>query len=240
MGGDSFRFQQFTINQTVSAMKVGTDGVVIGSWAALSGDERSVLDVGTGTGLIAMMVAQRAPQAAVTAVEVESGAAREAAANFAASPFADRLSIVSSDFQSFAKSCCHKFDLVVSNPPYFNGTYKSIDAQRTAARHTELLPSEDLIEGVLQVIEPEHGRFAAIFPYADAAVFIAKAAGAGLYCSRLLEILPKSGRSAKRMAAEFTTTRPAEVITEQLVILDESGCYTDQFKVLTRGFYLKY
>lgn len=243
MGGDSFRFQLFTVNQAVSAMKVGTDGVILGSWAALTGTERNILDVGTGTGLVAMMVAQRAPGAVVEAVEIDSGAAREAAENFAGSPFADRLSVRSIDFQSFARDRAAsqpKFDLIVSNPPYFNGTYKSIDVQRTAARHTELLPSIDLIEGVLRVIDPVVGRFSAIFPYSDAAVFIAKAAGAGLYCSRLLEILPKQSRSAKRMAAEFSVVRPAEVVTEQLIVLNEDGGYTDQFKALTGAFYLKF
>lgn len=240
MGGDSFRFKQFTVNQTVSAMKVGTDGVIIGSWVALTGGEQHILDVGTGTGLIALMIAQRASQAAVDAVEIDGGAAGEAADNFAQSPFADRLSVKTIDFQCFAGDCLQKYDLVISNPPYFNGTYKSIDAQRTAARHSELLPSVDLIEGVLKVIEPNAGRFAAIFPYADAAVFIAKAAGAGLYCSRLLEILPKSGRAPKRMAAEFSMCRTLDVTTEQLIILDESGEYTDQYRALTRDFYIKF
>lgn len=240
MGGDSFRFKQFTVTQTVSAMKVGTDGVIIGSWAALAGGERRILDVGTGTGLIALMIAQRAPQAIVDAVEIESGAATEAAANFEQSPFADRLDVKVIDFQNFSGSCEQKYDLVISNPPYFNGTYKSIDAQRTAARHSELLPSIDLIEGVLRVIEPVNGRFAAIFPYADAAVFIAKAAGAGLYCSRLLEILPKSGRAPKRMAAEFSMSRTLDVTTEQLTILDDTGEYTDQYRALTRDFYIKF
>lgn len=233
------------MRQTLSAMKVGTDGVILGAWANVDFDKQdiSVLDVGTGTGLIALMVAQRGGSARVEAVEVEADAAKEAGYNFGQSPFSERLSVVHQDFQSFAKQRESQgvyYDLIVSNPPYFNGSYKSMDAQRMAARHTELLPTTDLIEGVLRLIEPNSGRFAAIFPFSDAAIFIAKAASMGLYCNRLLEIYPKEGKQPKRMAAEFSRTRVSDVVTEELTILNSEGVYSEGYRRLTYNFYHRF
>lgn len=243
MSSDRFSFKQFVVVQRFSAMKVGTDGVLLGSWAALRGDEKNILDVGSGTGLIALMIAQRSSSsgAAIDAVEVECGAAREAKDNFKASPWSDRLELYESDFQNFArtKERLQTYDLIVSNPPYFNGTYKSQQAERTAARHTELLSSEDLIAGVIKLIEPQNGRFAAIFPYENAAIFIAKAAASGLFCNRLLEILPKSGRSPKRMAAEFSLHKH-QLEAQSITILDSNGECTEQYRALTGDFYLKF
>lgn len=233
------------MRQTQSAMKVGTDGVILGSWANVDfkRSDISVLDVGTGTGLIAMMVAQRGRGAMVDAVEVESGAASEAGYNFSMSPFSDRLRVVHQDFQSFAKeqeALGKRYDLIVSNPPYFNGTFKSVDAQRTAARHTELLPTDDLIAGVLKLIKEDGGRFSAIFPYSDAAIFIAKAASSGLYCNRLLEIYPKEGKQPKRIAAEFSRQRTSDVISEELTVLNNAGVYSDHYRRLTSDFYHRF
>lgn len=243
MSGDSFRFKEFTVHQSRSAMKVGTDGVIIGSWASVCGAEgSSILDIGSGTGLIALMVAQRNRGSVVDAVELDSGAAADAIYNFARSPFSERLRLYEGDFQSYALECQRvgrRYDLIVSNPPYFNGTYKSIDSQRAAARHTELLPTEDLIDGVCRLLEPTSGCFAAIFPYVDAAIFIARAAAKGLYCTRLLEVYAKEGREAKRMAAEFSTVRTNDVVSERLVILGPSG-YSDQYKNLTSDFYIRF
>ncbi len=233
------------MRQTLSAMKVGTDGVILGAWADVSSPKEhiSVLDVGSGTGLIAMMVAQRNRGAKVDGIEGEQGAAQEAKYNFEQCALGDRLHLYHQDFQSFAQEMeaqNKKYDLIVSNPPYFNGSFKSIDAQRTAARHTELLPTEDLIDGVLRVIEPNAGKFAAIFPYSDAAIFVAKAASKGLYCTRLMEIYPKVGKIPKRMAAEFSLQRRQDVINEELVILDVDGGYSDAYKALTSDFYFRF
>ncbi len=239
MGGDIFRFKEFVVRQRLSAMKVGTDGVILGAWAALDSSTKRILDVGTGTGLIAMMIAQRAPEATVDAVEIDSEAANEARENFERSIFSDRMQLYNSAFQSFADECSERYDLIVSNPPYFNGTYKSVDAQRTAARHKELLPTDDLIEGVKKLLKSE-GRFVAIFPYSDAAVFIAKAAARGLYCTKILEIYTKTGRAAIRMAAEFSLTSAPNNLRKSLVILNEQGVYTSDYRDLTIDFYLRF
>lgn len=243
MGGDTFIFKQFAITQTRSAMKVGTDGVLLGAWVSLIGTERLVLDVGTGTGLIALMIAQRSTsRAGIEGVEIEQAAAYEAAQNAKNSPWSNRLSIENVDFQSFAASKTERdqlYDLVVSNPPYFNGSYKSQIVERTAARHSELLNSDDLISGVVSVLNPDGGRFAAIFPYQNAAIFIAKAASSGLFCNRIMEIYSKPSSGIKRIMAEFSFSKRL-LVSEKLTILDSSGEYSDQFRALTREFYLKF
>lgn len=242
-----FRFKQFCIRQDDSAMKVGTDGVLLGAWTRICEGDRRILDVGTGTGLIALMLAQRCESATVDAVEVEPLAAAEASLNVAQSPFRERIEIYKEKFQDFAKrrheEIADRYDLIVSNPPYFNGTYKSIQAERTAARHAELLNSDDLIDGVLRVIDRDRGRFVAVFPYEVGAVFIAKAAVAGLYCNRITNVYPKKGRHVKRILAEFSLFR--HPLEQSDLAIEEAGntctiCYTDQYKELTRDFYLKF
>lgn len=240
MGGDSFRFKQFVVHQALSAMKVGTDGVLLGSWVALNGGDRSILDIGTGTGLVALMVAQRSdPAAQVDAVEIESAAAREAIDNVARSPWSSKIKIMNIDFQSFAAASDNLYDVIVSNPPYFNGSYKSKIVERTAARHSELLNSDDLLAGVARILDRERGCFSAIFPYENAAVFIAKAASVGLFCNRMLEIYPKPSSLIKRIVAEFSFSRQV-LVTERLYVLDDQGQYTPEFRVLTADFYLKF
>ncbi len=240
MSHDYFKFKLFTVRQSRSAMKVGTDGIILGSWAHVEAGRLKILDVGTGTGLIALMLAQRSELSEVEAVEIDSEAAQEAADNFAASPFSERLRVCNMSFQEFAAARGEKYDLIVSNPPYFNGTYKSIDAQRTAARHKELLPSSDLIDGVKSLLSEDGGRFVAIFPYSDAAVFIAKAASSGLYCNRLMEVLPIEGKRPIRIVAEFSMVNSGEVTPERLVITLSHNVYTEDYKSLTRDFYLRF
>ncbi|MEG0033531.1 MAG: methyltransferase [Mucinivorans sp.] len=240
MGGDIFRFKQFVIHQAQSAMKVGTDGVLLGSWVDLRGTERHILDIGTGTGLIALMVAQRSSawQAKIEAVEIEVAAATEAQQNVNNSPWKSSIKVSNIDFQTFAARATDKYDLVVSNPPYFNGTYKSKDVERTAARHSELLNSDDLLFGVTSVLD-EKGRFVAIFPYQTAAVFVAKAASAGLFCNRIMEIYSKPSSGIKRVMAEFSFTKRL-LITEKLTILNAEGDYSEDLRRLTCDFYLKF
>lgn len=239
MGGTFFKFQQFEIQQKFSAMKVGTDGILLGAWAEVNGSEQNILDVGSGTGLIALMLAQRNKKANVTAVEIEPLAANEALGNVQNSPWNDRVEIKQISFQEFAHNTTQKFDLIVSNPPYFNGTYKSLLVERTAARHVELLNHEDLIDGVVKLLEPVNGRFAAIFPYEVGAVFIAKAAAEKLYCYRITNIYPKEGHMIKRILAQFSLVRSDKVEQNSLAIESANG-YTNAFKDLTGDFYIKF
>lgn len=239
MGSDIFRFKQFVVEQRHSAMRVGTDGIVLGSWARVTGFERRILDIGCGTGLLALMIAQRNLDARINAVEIEPLAAREASHNCANSPWNDRLKVYEMSIQEYAHKEHEKYDLIVSNPPYFiNSSHNELLA-RAAARHASLLPYSDLVDAVVSLLDT-HGRFVAIFPYSEAGIFIAKAAAAGLHCNNKLNILPLPSRPIKRIAAEFSFKKESVVEQTLTIETETQGEYTEQYKALTSPFYLRF
>ncbi len=144
MSNSCFQFKQFKINQDRCAMKVGTDGVLLGTWTDVSGVQ-SILDVGTGTGLIALMLAQRSSAAIISGIEIDGDAAAQAVENVNNSPWREKINIEAVSLQTFTKNTGCRFDLIVSNPPYFNKSLKNPDAQRSVARHSDLLSRQDLL-----------------------------------------------------------------------------------------------
>lgn len=220
-------------------MKVGTDGVILGAWCGLSGEEKKILDIGTGTGLIALMAAQRTTNSEIDAVEIDGPSAQQAAENFKASPWSERLNILNTSIQRYAATTATRYDHIISNPPYFINSLESPDKQRTVARHTSQLSHDDLIAAV-KILLGKDGRFSAIFPYAEANIFIAQAAVEGLYCNRRLNIHPIPEAPSKRVALEFSSTR-SPLDEEELAI--ENGArhdYTTEYRELTKDFYLKF
>lgn len=160
MSNDFFQFKEFTIHQRRAAMKVGTDGVLLGTMAE---GGKQILDIGTGTGIISLMMAQRYPDAQFTAVEIDDNAYLDAQENFAASPFSDRITLVKAAFQDYARTCGRTFDCVVSNPPYFDESLENPDEGRTRARHTSSLPFRELICGAYRLLE-DGGCFSVCIP----------------------------------------------------------------------------
>lgn len=160
MSNDFFQFKEFTIHQRRAAMKVGTDGVLLGTMAE---GGKQILDIGTGTGIISLMMAQRYPDAQFTAVEIDDNAYLDAQENFAASPFSDRLTLVKAAFQDYACTCDRTFDCIVSNPPYFDESLENPDEGRTRARHTSSLPFRELIGGAYRLLE-DGGCFSVCIP----------------------------------------------------------------------------
>lgn len=236
MGRNYFRFKQFVIKQEVAAMKVGTDGVLLGAWADVE-NVNSVLDIGTGSGVIALMIAQRC-NAQVHAVEIDSASALQAKHNFELSQWGTRLSLDALSLQDFSNAHASRFDLIVSNPPYFSRSLKSASPERTIARHTDELSNADLLDGVKKLLSPE-GRFCAIFPYIEGNIFIAEAASYGLFCNKKLFVQTKPDKPIIRILTEFSFSKKR--LPESTISIHTSeGDYTEGYKRLTADFYLAF
>ncbi|MGM0408374.1 MAG: tRNA1(Val) (adenine(37)-N6)-methyltransferase [Bacteroidota bacterium] len=237
MPNDYFKFKQFTIFQDKCAMKVGTDGVLLGAWANVENADR-MLDIGTGTGLIALMLAQRS-NAIIDAIELDQNACIQAQENVSHSPWIDRINIIHQSFQDFSNVTEAKYNLIVCNPPYFQNSLTAPDENRTKARHNTELQLADIIDGTQKCLS-ESGTLSLILPYVEGSLFIAKAAEQGLYCVRQTNVLPKPGQKPKRLLLEFQRIKKS-FIEEHLVIeLNKRHQYSDDYKNLTRDFYLAF
>ena len=229
-----FRFKQFAVEQDDVAMKVGTDGTLLGAWADCEGAKR-VLDIGTGTGLIALMLAQRNNQAEIHAVEIDETASKRARSNFDMSPWAERLDVECCAVQEF--NAPEKFDLIISNPPYFVDSLLPPDAKRSTARHTHDLSFEELDKAVCRLLA-DGGRFALILPTTEFEKYLAITQ---LYLARRCDVYPKIGADIKRVMAEFTKHETVATKHETITIeVDKRGDYTDEYRALTKDFYLKF
>lgn len=233
---NSFHLKQFTIIQKKSAMKVGVDGILLGAWADVSNCSK-ILDVGTGTGLIALMVAQRS-EAIITAVEREEKAAEEAKLNAEASPWNKRIKIHLNSFQNFVTSSSNKFDLIISNPPYFKNSLKAGYEERTVARHNDSLPFDELVYGAARLLSNE-GKFSIIIPIDSADELLELGVQNHLYLCRKTIIRANPKKKSKRVMIEWS--RKKTVPTENVLILSNSdGTPSEEYKSLTREFYLKF
>lgn len=232
-----FQFKRFTVRQDRCAMKVGTDGVLLGAWCRVE-EASSILDIGTGTGLIALMAAQRSA-AEIVAVELDASAASQAAENVAESPWKERITIVCSAVQEYAEKAGRKFDRIVSNPPYFQDSLKSPKEGRSLARHTDSLSYEALVQAVVALLHPA-GSFSVIVPTSEFSDMEQCAATVGLHCLRRTDVLPMPTAASKRVLAEFVLSEVTEPVVDTLVI--EAGGrhqYSEQYISLTQDFYLK-
>ena len=229
-----FRFKQFAVEQDDVAMKVGTDGVLLGAWADCSSAKR-ILDIGTGTGVIALMLAQRNTEAKIYAVEIDETATQRARSNFDMSPWAERLDVECCAVQAFNHA--EKFDLIISNPPYFVDSLLPPDAKRSTARHTHDLTFEELDKAVERLLA-ENGRFALILPTAEFEKYLSIT---HLHLVRRCDMHPTTGAAVKRVMAEFSKHAQAEILHENITIEKEKrGDYTEEYRTLTKDFYLKF
>ncbi len=231
-----FRFRQFVVHQERCAMKVGTDGVLLGAWARGGG---KVLDIGTGTGLIALMMAQRFPCSFVDAVDIDPECCSQAEENVASSPFADRVAVHCCPVQSFAMDADRGglFDAVVSNPPFFDNALRAPDASRCLARHTDSLPFADLFRAVSLCLSPE-GEFSAIIPFDYKDKFVAEAAEAGLFLVRSCAVKTTPSKQPKRYLMAFGKNRQTMVETTEGVLETSPGTRSAWYAKLTSDFYL--
>jgi tRNA1Val (adenine37-N6)-methyltransferase len=233
MSNSWFRFQKFIIYQERSAMKVGTDGVLLGSWA--SGGSR-ILDIGTGTGLVAVMMAQRFPLAQITALEVEEDAVVQANGNVADCPWADRMAIVGADFLDWTPPDGCVFDRIVCNPPYFTRSLSNPDSRRSMARHDEMLPLPLLIGRSAGLLAPG-GGISLILPVSRVDEAIERAASTGLHLVRRLDVRGHAGAPVKRALVEWSQ-EPLPLAHGELVLEVARGVWSDHYRKLTADFYL--
>jgi len=232
-----FKFKQFTVKQEKSAMKVGTDGVLLGAWAD-GNNAKSILDIGVGTGLIALMMAQRF-DTKIIGIEIEKNSYEEAIENIGNSKWKDKIEIQHTSFQEFAKNTKHKFDCIVTNPPYFTNSLKPLDDNRNIARHNDSLSFEELILGVKQILS-KNGKFSLIIPFSSRDLFNKIANMQSLFCNRHLIIKPKADIEPKRILMEFSFDK-SDVISDFLIIEnDKRHDYTNDYIILTKEFYLKF
>ena len=238
MANDSFAFKKFTVKQDKCAMKVNTDAVLLGAWVIPNGS-RHILDVGTGTGVIALMIAQKT-DARILAIDIDKEATEQARLNVSESYFPN-VEVQHITFQELAEKSQEKFNLIVSNPPYFTDSLKSKDQNRTIARHNEQLPFEELLSGVKKILDPK-GKFCLILPTKEAIHFRELAETKGLHLSKLLRITTRrENETEKRHIMQFEF-KPSEFSESTLVIEegDEPGKYTKEYKELTRDYYLNF
>jgi tRNA1Val (adenine37-N6)-methyltransferase len=239
MPNDWFEFKQFKILQDRCAMKVGTDGVLLGAWAALP-VQGGVLDIGTGTGLIALMMAQRNAQIRIDAIEIDLEAARQAAGNVAESPWASRIRVEHCSFQNFLETAPCRYDLIISNPPFFSFSVKAGNDKRTLARHTETLSFDTMLAGSMQLLSPG-GTLALILPVAEFDLFSEKAKVFGFFEQRRLTVYPTLEKPAVRILSQWALHVIDAVELGDLVVEPQlRHHYSPEYKSLTKDFYLKW
>lgn len=236
MANSFFRFKQFTINQERCAMKVGTDGCLLGAWADLT-QSHKILDVGCGSGLIAIMAAQRCADARITGIELDEDAASQARENAAASPWGERIEIIHQDFLKYTPD--EKFDTILSNPPFFTKSLKCPDDKRAKARHDDSLASSDLLSHAYSLLI-DGGRLSVVIPAEQSETWRTQAADTGLQLTKIAYIYTRPTAVPKRVLMEFTKNRECATVCETKFILEEEpGKYSEEAVRLLQPFYLK-
>lgn len=234
MPNDWFRFKQFLIRQDRTAMKVGTDGVLLGAWAGICHPAR-ILDIGTGTGLVSLMLAQRFPEAIIDALEIDPESALQARENTGGSSWGERIRVIQADFLQWAPG--GKYDLIVSNPPFFGRSLPSPDAVRNRARHDRSLPLDGLITGSSGILEPG-GGLSLVIPIQRLPEVVTAIGRASLLLNRIARVRATPASPVKRLLIHLgRSTAPPEI--SELVIEAQPGSFSEEFRGLIEEFYLE-
>ncbi|XLS29664.1 tRNA1(Val) (adenine(37)-N6)-methyltransferase [Flavobacteriaceae bacterium M23B6Z8] len=232
-----FQFKQFTIKQDRCAMKVGTDGVLLGAWTPVEHQPFSILDIGAGTGLIALMLAQRTHAEIIDALEVNPDSYEQCVENFEASSWNDRLFCYHASLEEFVQEVDDTYDLIVSNPPFYTETYTSGDKARDIARQQQSMPPEELFHAVSKLLAP-NGVFSIIIPYKDQDHILQIASQYALYSFKITNVRGTPQSAFKRSLLAFSHQQ-REIEKTTLTIETERHKYTNEYCDLTRDFYLK-
>ena len=233
-----FSFKQFLVKQDQCAMKIGTDGVLLGAWTPIKNNPFSILDIGTGTGIIALMLAQRSSAQQIDALEIDENAYEQSVDNFENSPWSDRLFCFHAALDEFVEEPEDEYDLIISNPPFYQEDYKSKDEKRDLARFADAMPFEDLIEAAALLLS-ENGIFAVIIPFKEEENFLALAKEYDLYPIKTTRVKGTPTTEMKRSLLAFSRNENAVNATDELVIETARHIYTPEYIALTKDFYLK-
>lgn len=232
-----FKFKKFSINQEDCAMKIGTDSVLLGAWVSIENNPFSVLDIGSGTGILALMLAQRSNAELIDAVEIDSSAYEQCVTNFEHSPWGDRLFCYHASLEEFTTEIEDKYDLIISNPPFYSENYKTKNNQRDLARFQDAMPFEQLTESVSKLLST-NGQFSVVIPYSEETHFTTLASKVNLYPNKILHVKGTPESDIKRSLISFSFLKNKTVV-ETLVIETKRHEYTEAYINLTKDFYLK-
>ncbi|MDP4204749.1 MAG: methyltransferase [Bacteroidota bacterium] len=233
-----FRFKKFEVRHEQSSMKVGTDGVLLGAWTKVSPDV-NILDVGTGSGVVALMLAQRTLTANIDAIDIDKLSVAEAESNFKSSGWSARLKSIHLSLQEYVDSTSTMYDLIVSNPPFFQNSLRDPDSQRSHARHTDELPFVDLLKGCKKLLLPG-GKLSLILPVEGAEQFCQIAVKNGFYLTRLTEVFSNPLKKCHRWLMEFSNIEFPLIKDKLTLENEERGNYTEEYRHLTSEFYLNF
>ena len=237
MANNPFKFKQFNIKQDQCAMKVGTDGILLGAWTTLKNNPFSILDIGAGTGILSMMLAQRSNTEVIDALEIDELAYEQCVDNFEQSPWGDRLFCYHASLEEFADEIEDKYDLIICNPPFFTEDYKTENKQRDMARFQDAMPFEHLIECVSKLIS-QNGTFSVIIPFKEEPGFINMASEFNFFPNHILRVKGHANSKVKRSLIELSF-RKSDIKIDQLIIETSRHQYTQDYIKLTKDFYLK-
>ena len=233
-----FQFKQFSVEQDRCAMKIGTDGVLLGAWTTIENNPFSILDIGAGTGVIALMLAQRSNAEQIDALEIDEEAYEQSVDNFENSPWSDRLFCFHAGLDEFIEEPEDEYDLIVSNPPFYTDDYKSDNEQRDLARFADAMPFEDLIEAA-DLLLSENGTFAVIIPFKEEQNFLALAKDYELYPLKITRVKGTPTAEIKRSLLAFSRNENVNFTIDELIIETSRHQYTSEYIELTKDFYLK-
>jgi tRNA1Val (adenine37-N6)-methyltransferase len=233
-----FQFKQFSLEQDRCAMKIGTDGVLLGAWTPIENNPFSILDIGTGTGVIALMLAQRSNAQQIDALEIDEEAYEQSVDNFENSPWSDRLFCFHAGLDEFVEEPEDEYDLIVSNPPFYTEDYKSNNEQRDLARFADAMPFEELIDAA-DLLLSENGIFAVIIPFKEEENFLAIAAALELYPLKITRVKGTPTTDIKRSLLAFSRNESVNFPIDELIIETSRHQYTAEYIAMTRDFYLK-
>lgn len=233
----TFTFKQFHVNQDRCAMKIGTDGVLLGAWTPLINNPFNVLDIGAGTGILSLMLAQRSNAEHIDAIEIDENAYEQCVENFEASPWGDKLFCFHAGLDEFVDEPEDEYDLIISNPPFYTDDYKSENVSRDLARFEDALPFEELIDAAALLLS-DNGIFSVIIPYKEEERFISLCKEVDLFPLKITRVKGTPTSEIKRSLLAFSRLEQKPLIDELTIEISRHQ-YTPEYTELTKDFYLK-